>query len=208
MRIMKRQTFAIALAAMALLGGCASSRQQASQQVSYDARPENKKPILVHKASPNYSIEDDKTFAAYKHPYTVARPEGMHLVGSRGTYALYRCKDATYLTISYRCPENAWFFHFNSEYAIVDNKTGDRYMLREVEHYPTDTCFWIKGEAGKNVCFVLKFPPLPLSVEEIDLFSPSSPSRYNFDGSAWRASGVRVEDLRPKNRVPQGEIIY
>lgn len=205
MRIMKRQTFAIALATMALLGGCASSRQQASQQVSYDARPENKKPILVHKASPNYNIEDDKTFAAYKNPYTVSQPEGKFFGQNKGYYQLYRSKDATYLTITSFCPEDAWFFHFDSGKCIIDRETGDRYMLREMEFYPTDTCFWIKGAAGKYVRFVQKFPPLPLSVKEIEFFSPSAPSRYNFDGSAWKAS-ARVEDLRPKTRT--GKIIY
>ena len=34
---------------------------------------------------------------------------------------------------------------------LVDRKTGDRYMMRGLEHYPTDTCFWLNGAAGKYV---------------------------------------------------------
>ena len=205
MNTVKRQAVGIALATLCLLGsGCASSRQSAY----YDARPDNKKPVLVQKASKNYNIEDDKTFAAYKNAYTISRLEGKPLIKDQGYYQLYLAKDTTYLTVSYFCPEDAWFFHFNSGYCIIDRETGNRYMLREVEYFPTDTCFWIKGAARKYVRFALKFPPLPLSVEEIDLFSPSSPSRYNFDGSAWRASGLSVKELRPKERIPQGEIIY
>lgn len=199
---MKKQTIYAALAILCLLGtSCSSSRQQ----VYYDERPENIKPILVHKASNNYNIEDDKTFAAYKNPYTVSQPEGKFYGQNKGYYQLYRSKDATYLTITFFCPEDAWFFHFDSGKCIIDRETGDRYMLREMEFYPTDTCFWIKGAAGKYVRFVQKFPPLPLSVKEIEFFSPSAPSRYNFDGSAWKAS-ARVEDLRPKTRT--GKIIY
>lgn len=205
MNTVKRQAMGIALATLCLLGiGCVSSRQQAY----YDPRPENSKPTLVQEASKDYTIENTKTFAAYKNVYTISRLEGKFLVEDKGVYQLYLTKDTTYLTVAYFCPQNPWFFFFNSGFSIIDRETGNRYMLREVEYFPTDTCFWIKGAARKYVRFVLKFPPLPLSVEEIDLFSPSSPSRYNFDGSAWRTSGLSVKELRPKERIPQGEIIY
>lgn len=131
------------------------------------------------------------------------RRETFHDI-NRGILLLILCLSA----ILPLCPvetEHAWFFHFDSGKCIIDRETGDRYMLREMEFYPTDTCFWIKGAAGKYVRFVQKFPPLPLSVKEIEFFSPSAPSRYNFDGSAWKAS-ARVEDLRPKTRT--GKIIY
>ena len=205
MNTMKKQTLGIALAALCLLGGsCASSRQRAY----YDARPENGKPTLVQKASKDYTIENTKTFAAYKDAYTISRLEGKFLVEDKGVYQLYLTKDTTYLTVAYFCPQNPWFFFFNTGFSIIDRETGDRYMLREVEHYPMDTCFWVKGVSRKYVRFVLKFPPLPLNVEKIDLFSPSSPSRHNFDGSAWRASRLSVRELRPKERIPQGKIIY
>ena len=132
--------------------------------------------------------------------------EGQVLFG-RGAYELYRTKDATYVTATYRCPEDWWFFNFNSGWAIIDNKRGDRYMLREVEYYPTDTCFWIKDSRDKFVRFVLVFPPLPKKVKTVDFFIPSGESRFNFDGSEKHMSGLRVEDLRPKHRIPQGEVI-
>lgn len=205
MNTMKKQALCIALTTLCMLGiGCANSRQQAY----YDMRPENSKPTLVQEAPKDYTIENTRTFAAYKDAYTISRLEGKFLVEDKGVYQLYLTKDTTYLTVAYFCPQNPWFFFFNKDFSIIDRKTGDRYMLREVEHFPMNTCFWVKGVSKKYVRFVLKFPPLPLSVEEIDLFSPSSPSRVNFDGSAWRASKLSVRELRPKERIPQGEIIY
>ena len=184
------------------LSSCAASRRGA-----YDVRPENRAALSQErKASPHYRMDNEHTFPVYKDPYTVKSPEGLMLF-DRGYYELYRAKEATYVTATYRCPESWWFFHVNSRCAIIDNKTGDRYMLREVEYYPTDTCFWIKDCQDRFVRFVMVFPPLPKKVKTVDFFIPSSASRFNFDGSEKRESGLRVEDLRPKHRIPQGEVI-
>ena len=139
--------------------------------------------------SANYNIQDDQTFAAYKNAYTVNAPEGKKLFGG-AFYQLYRDKKATYVTATYRCPADAWFFHFNSKCAIIDQETGDRYMLRGVEY----------------VRYVLEFPPLPKRVKVVDFFIPGTESRYNFDGNAKRENGLVVEELRPKTRM--GKVIY
>ena len=195
---MKKQTLCIALTALCLLGSCASSR-------NYDGKPENRRPLMTKAPSANYNIQDDQTFAAYKNAYTVNAPEGKKLFEG-AFYQLYRNKKATYVTATYRCPEDAWFYHFNSKCAIIDQETGDRYMLRGVEYFPTDTCFWINGAAGKYVRYVLEFPPLPKRVKVVDFFIPGTESRYNFDGNAKRENGLVVEELRPKTRT--GKIIY
>ena len=170
-------------------------------------RPENRAALYQErKASPHYRMDNEHTFPVYKEPYTVNSPEGRGLF-NQAYYELYRAKEATYVTATYRCPESWWFYHFNSGCAIIDNKTGDRYMLREVEYYPTDTCFWIKDSRDKFVRFVLVFPPLPKKVKTVDFFIPSGESRFNFDGSEKHMSGLCVEDLRPKHRIPQGEVI-
>ena len=181
------------LAVVLWLSSCAVSRREA-----YDVRPENRAALYQErKASPHYRMDNE---------HTLNSPEGRGLF-NQAYYELYRAKEATYVTATYRCPESWWFYHFNSGCAIIDNKTGDRYMLREVEYYPTDTCFWIKDSRDKFVRFVLVFPPLPKKVKTVDFFIPSSASRFNFDGSEKRESALRVEDLRPKHRIPQGEVI-
>ncbi len=194
---MKRQTITIALAALCLLGGCASSRD-------YDGKPENRRPLTAKAPSADYSMQDDRTFPAYKGVYTVLSPQGKALFEG-ATYQLWRDKKATWVTATYRCPQDAWFFYFDSKCAIIDQETGDRYMLRGVEYFPTDTCFWINGAAGKYVRYVLEFPPLPKRVKVVDFFIPGHESRHNLDGSTRRETGLVVEELRPKTRT--GKII-
>lgn len=198
MKTPPKQTLCLALSGAFLWGSCATHRLP-----EYDERPENKPGLLVRAASPHYTIEDDKTFPVFKNPYQPAGLRGYPI--GRGLYELYRGKDATYLTCSYRLPENWWFFGFYSGDMLIDRKTGDRYMMRKVEYYPTDTCFWISGKAGMNVRFVMEFPPLPKKVKKIDYFQAGGPSRYNFDGSPKRIENLRVKHLRPN--MPAGRII-
>ena len=202
MKTHKKQILCMALAGGMMLGGCATGKLP-----DYDARPENRPPgKMTRAASPRYTIENEHTFPVYQNPYTVMEPEGKRLSGNSGYYELYRAKDATYLTWTYLCPADWWFFCFYSGDMLIDRKTGDRYMMRGLEHYPTDTCFWINGSAGKYVRFVQVFPPLPKQVKEIDIFQAGGPSRHNFDGSPKLIKGLRVEELRPK--VPQGRVIW
>ena len=201
MRTHEKQTLCMALLGAVMLGGCTTGKLP-----KYDARPDNRPPGQMTRAgSPYYNIENEHTFPVFKDPYTVAMPRGRVLFGGN-LYELYRAKEATYVTATYGCPADWWFYHFNSETAIIDNKTGDRYMLREVEYYPTDTCFWINGSKGKNIRFVMVFPPLPKKVKTVDFFIPSSPSRHNFDGSAKRERGLSVKDLRPESALPAGQV--
>lgn len=203
MKTRKKQTFCMALLGTMMLGSCATSKLS-----DYDVRPENRPPgKMIRAASPQYTIKDDRTFAMYQDPYTVVKPEGKRLGGS-GYYELYRAKEATYLTSTFLCPEDGWFFCFYSGDMLIDRKTGDRYMMRGLEYYPTDTCFWISGSAGKYVRFVQVFPPLPKQVKEIGFYQAGGPSRFNFDGSPKRIERLRVEDLRPKRDIPQGRTIW
>lgn len=203
MRTHKKQTLCMALLGAMMLGACATSKLPA-----YDVRPENRPPGKMTRAgSPDYDIQLYQTFYAFEDPYTVYRPQGKRLPGCSGYYELYRAKEATYLTTTYRCQSDHFFFCFYSGDMLIDRKTGDRYMMRGLEYYPTDTCFWINGSEGKYVRFVQVFPPLPKQVKEIDIFQAGGPSRDNFDGSPRRIEGLRVEDLRPRRYVPQGRII-
>ena len=97
----------------------------------------------------------------------------------------------------------------------LDSRTGDQYMMRRLEHFPTDTFFWVDGVDGNYVRFVLVFPPLPESVKTVDFFAPSGPSRRYFSGEAKSKRKLSVKKLRRGNgKVPErmvsrrGRIIY
>lgn len=145
---------ALAAATAAMMCACAASRQAA-----YDPRPDNIEPKLTQPQAENYNIDDTKTFARYSYPYSVTRPAGLRLFHS-AYYQLYRTKDATYVTATYAHNDRK-FYYFNSGCTIIDSDTGDQYMLRRLEYFPTDTFFWIDAIDGNFVRFVLVFPPLP-----------------------------------------------
>ncbi len=171
-------------------------------------------------AWPNYDLHNDRSFAAFSHIQTVPEDEmGKYLIEEDGSftsgrYTLYRCKDATYMTYDWTVPNNQdWFFwRFTTGSALIDADTGDRYLLRQVEHFPLDQCFWIYGQSTETIRLVLEFPPLPLSVKRIQWYEASAESRRWMDGTGMITKAYNVEDLRPhvKEKQPskkQGRII-
>ena len=200
------RNIALAAAACVLAAACASQRAG-----NYDKRPDNPAPLLRQPAPTSYNLHNSGTFPHYTKVNGVNRTDGKPLF-SGGRYQLYRTKEATYVTADYRpsWPDSV-FYRFEGKCAIIDSKTGDRYMLRRVEHFPTDTCFWVHnpGEWNYNR-FVLVFPPLPAKVKTVDFFMPDGPSRKLFDGTGKRAKNINVAELRPKPAVEKkrGRTIY
>ena len=214
---MKKIMFLL-FAASAMLTSCHTTKSIFAND--YDERPENKQPILERPAWPNYDLHNDRSFAAFSHIQTVPEDEmGKYLIEEDGSftsgrYTLYRCKDATYMTYDWTVPNNQdWFFwRFTTGSALIDADTGDRYLLRQVEHFPLDQCFWIYGQSTETIRLVLEFPPLPLSVKRIQWYEASAESRRWMDGTGMITKAYNVEDLRPhvKEKQPskrQGRII-
>ena len=214
---MKKIMFLL-FAASAMLTSCHTTKSIFAND--YDERPENKQPVLERPAWPNYDLHNDRSFAAFSHIQTVPEDEmGKYLIEEDGSftsgrYTLYRCKDATYMTYDWTVPNNQdWFFwRFTTGSALIDADTGDRYLLRQVEHFPLDQCFWIYGQSTETIRLVLEFPPLPLSVKRIQWYEASAESRRWMDGTGMITKAYNVEDLRPhvKEKQPskkQGRII-
>ncbi len=201
---MKKIMFLL-FAASAMLTSCHTTK---SILADYDKRPENKQPVLERPAWPNYDLHNDRSFAAFSHIQTVPEDEmGKYLIEEDGSftsgrYTLYRCKDATYMTYDWTVPNNQdWFFwRFTTGSALIDADTGDRYLLRQVEHFPLDQCFWIYGQSTETIRLVLEFPPLPLSVKRIQWYEASAESRRWMDGTGMITKAYNVEDLRPHTK--------
>ena len=72
-------------------------------------RPENRAALYQErKASPYYRMDNEHTFPIYKAPYTVNQQEGQ-VLSVWGLMSLPH-EDATYVTATYRCPEDWWIF--------------------------------------------------------------------------------------------------
>lgn len=207
------------MAAVAMLTSCHTTKNILAD---YDERPENKQPVLERPAWPNYNLHDDRSFAAFSHIQTAPEDHRMHLLecddGSytHGTYTLYRCKDATYLTYDWRVPTSQdWFFwRFTTGSAIIDADTGDRYLLKEVEHFPMDQCYWTYGQSTETIRFVQVYPPLPLSVKRVQIYEASAESRRWMEGTGMLTKPIDIDELRPTTTAKpatkqrQGRIIY
>gem|GEM_PF-234240 len=205
---MKTKAF-LAICAAAILSSCASHKQL--EAGFYDERPVNKQPTLERPAWPNYDLHNTNSFAVF----TDVQPAELRVKswedgGANITYVgdgvpigeynvlLHRCKDATYVECSYTVPKDWWFFRNEQGTMIIDADTGDRYMLRYVEHFPMNQCYWIHGMANRVIKFVCVYPPLPASVKHIQFFEPDGLSRKWMDGNGTRSQVFDVDDLRPK----------
>lgn len=188
----------IIIAAVAMSANCYAKK---GARVTYDVRPENKQPVLERPAWPNYDLHDDRSFAAFSHLQTA--PEVPRYIMTESGHVLpvtvYRCENATYVCVDYQMPTSQdWsFFRFTTGSAIIDADTGDRYLLQCVEHFPMDQCFWVYGQAGEILRFVLVYPPLPPSVKRIQIYEASAESRRWLDGTGGVTVPMDIDDLRP-----------
>ena len=198
-----KKNILILMATAALFACCHTTKSLLAND--YDERPENKQPVLERPAWPNYDLHNDRSFAAFSHIQTAPENQRMYLLGcedgsyTHGTYTLYRCQDATYLTYDWRVPTSQdWFFwRFTTGSAIIDADTGDRYVMQRLEHFPIDQCFWIYGQSGETIRIVQVYPPLPPSVKRVQLYEASAESRRWMDGTGVLTKPVDIDDLRP-----------
>lgn len=111
-----------------------------------------------------------------------------------GTMALWRTPEATYLAIGYEQNWTTEYWSFEEDIKLVD-ETGHQYKIREVQGLPLDELFFLKGNAGDYVAYVLVFDPLPLDISTITYIEPEG-EPFNAWGANW--SGKVLHDLSIK----------
>ena len=206
---MKKILFALVLVCLAVSDGYGRKKLP-----TYDVRPMNQAPKLERPAWPDYDVQNENSFAVFSNIMEVGPSSdwGKNMGKEGAKWTLYRCEDATYVTFDWKVPDyqDWWFFRFTTGSAIIDADTGDQYLLRELEYFPMDQCFWVHGQSGRTIRFVLVFAPLPLSVEHVQIFEASAPNRKWMDGDAERSRVFDIDELRPqaKSVEKQGRVIY
>jgi len=198
----------IIIAAVVMSANCYAKKGAC---ITYDERPENKQPVLERPAWPNYDLHDDRSFAAFSHVQTAPDGPVWYIKAENGgdflPATVYRCEDATYVCMDYHVPtsQDWWFFRFTTGSAIIDADTGDRYLVQRVEHFPMDQCFWVYGQAGETLRFVLVYPPLPSSVKRIQIYEASAESRRWMDGTGCITVPMDIDDLRPGKKDKENQ---
>ena len=111
-----------------------------------------------------------------------------------GTMALWRTPEATYLAIGYEQNWTTEYWGFGHDIKLLDN-AGHQYKIREVQGLPLDELFFMKGNAGDYVAYMMVFDPLPLDISTITYIEPEG-EPFNAWGANW--SGKVLHDLSIK----------
>lgn len=168
-------------------------------------KPDNSVPTLRRPQAADYNVQNENSFPAYTNVYTTYQ-QVFH--NDKDHYRIYRGKGCTYVTVSYKVRWEWEFFNFSDDMMLVDPTTGNHYMIAGVEHFPLDTHFWVVGQQGEYIRFVLVFPALPEKVTTVDLFEGGMQRRHNTDG-ARRYQGLTVRSkYTSPDREKQGRVIY
>ena len=118
------------------------------------------------------------------------------------TMALWRTPEATYLAIGYEQNWTTEYWGFENGIKLVDN-AGHQYKIREVLGLPLDEQFFMKGNSGDYVAYVLVFDPLPLDISTITYIEPEG-EPFNAWGANWSGkviSNLSIQRLRENQKL-------
>ena len=118
------------------------------------------------------------------------------------TMALWRTPEATYLAIGYEQNWTTEYWSFGHDIKLLDN-TGHQYKIREVQGLPLDELFFMKGNSGDYVAYVLVFDPLPLKVSSFTYIEPEG-EPFNAWGANWSGkviSNLSIQQLRENQKL-------
>ena len=119
-----------------------------------------------------------------------------------GTMALWRTPEATYLAIGYEQNWTTEYWSFGHDIKLLD-ESGRQYKIREVQGLPLDELFFMKGNAGDYVAYVLVFDPLPLDISTITYIEPEG-EPFNAWGANWSGSvisNISIQKLRENQKL-------
>jgi hypothetical protein len=170
------------------------------QPVTYQSIAKSKAPIMERDKSPNYDAHNEQTWPIYTN---VETSPNRYVDGVE----VYRGENCTYVVRYNQVAFDYHWFHPKSGNALVDPETGDRYMVRYLEHFPLDTYHWIHGQEGKTIRRVYVYPPLPEHVKRVDLIPSRIPASERLSNVApYRAyQGLKVRDA---SEMQNGKTIY
>ena len=118
-----------------------------------------------------------------------------------GTMALWRTPEATYLAIGYEQNWTTEYWSFGHDTKLIDNR-GHQYKIREVQGLPLDELFFMKGNAGDYVAFLLVFDPLPLEETFATYIVPEG-EPFNAWGADWSGQvlPLNIQQLRANQKL-------
>ena len=185
-----------------MMGAPVTIRYQVSGKytnvMTYDTVPQFHKPLLEKEhmsENKSYDLQNWNTWKVMNDAHLIKPLRD-------GTMALWRTPEATYVAVGYEQNWTTEYFNFDQRTTMIDN-TGQQYKLRKVLGLPLDEMFFMKGNAGDYVAFLLEFDPLPLDVSTITYVEPDG-EPFNAWGANWSGSvkpDISVQELRDNQRL-------
>ena len=165
---------------------------------NYDTIPQFHKPRLVREhmgENKPYDRQDWNTWKVLTDAHLIKPLQD-------GTIALWRTPEATYVAIGYEQNWTTEYFSFDQGVMLID-EAGHQYKLREAVGIPKDELFFMEGNSGDYVAFLLVFDPLPLELMEITFVEPSG-EPFNAWGANWSGNvvpNISIQQLRDNQRL-------
>ena len=169
-----------------------------SEPLAYDTIPQFHKPIVYKE-----HMSEDKPYDMQNwNTWKVMREAHLIKPLDNETMALWRTPEATYLAIGYEQNWTTEYWSFGHDIKLLDN-AGRQYKIREVQGLPLDELFFMEGNAGDYVAYVLVFDPLPLSISAITYIEPEG-EPFNAWGANWSGKvipNLSIQQLRDNQKL-------
>ena len=167
------------------------------QYQDYDTIPQLRKPRVEKE-----HMSEDKPYDAQNwNTWKVMKDAHLIKPVKDGTMALWRTPEATYIAVGFEQNWTTEYWSFGHDIKLLDER-GHQYKIREVQGLPLDELFFMKGNAGDYVAYVLVFDPLPLDVSSVTYIEPEG-EPFNAWGANWSGSvqSLDVQQLRDNQQL-------
>ena len=163
----------------------------------YDTIPQFRKPIVEKE-----HMSEDKPYDMQNwNTWKVMTDAHLIKPVKNETMAIWRTPEATYLAIGYEQNWTTEYWSFGHDIKLVDN-TGHQYKIREAQGLPLDELFFMNGNSGDYVAYVLVFDPLPLELTKFTYIEPEG-EPFNAWGANWSGHvlPLDVKQLRDNQKL-------
>ncbi|MBO4451509.1 MAG: hypothetical protein J5770_03725 [Bacteroidaceae bacterium] len=127
--------------------------------------PPKQKPKLCLEPA-EYDVTQVETWPHYKNPLRI-RPYFTEEPTIK--YAAWFTAEATYIAyIDCRIANASSRYYFPRD-SYIQADGGEQLKLVSAEGYPTNTFFYLDGTVGDCIAFILKYPPVPLTTQNVTI---------------------------------------
>ena len=165
---------------------------------AYDTIPQLHKPRMLKEHMSEDKPYDKQNWNTWK----VMKDAHLIKPVKEGTMALWRTPEATYLAMGFEQNWTTEYWSFGRDIKLLDN-TGHQYKIREIQGLPFDELFFLEGNAGDFVAYMMVFDPLPLEVSTITYIEPEG-EPFNAWGANWSGSvvpDISIQQLRENQKL-------